>query len=387
MGIDFVSLFARFVEILQHKFQKPLAGLVLFIIAVTVIAVAVWPVYAAVELVDYNVRSSQSDIVLLWNTAHEYDLSGFEIQCKPANEPDTAYHAIGFREAQGSPQKGAQYFFLINQNLTPGQSYCFRLSEQTTNNQPGEVFDRCGYGLGITPTPTLTATVALTGTGAISSSTWISLTPVILVTRALTETTVTTTSVVSTSVTLTEPTMTPTPIVVSPLQSPLTPELTPSSVITPGAPPVNSGPASQPPLAPAPTVTATATLTSSQTTTQTNGAMINSGIVDSGANSTTGPVAQAVNTPDPAYLVVTATPLPDGLALPPLLTPLPTITSAPNVNLASIAQPNTQNVIILLLCFTFFGASGLGVLGLLTSILYMRSRRATTDRYSSRQQF
>jgi hypothetical protein len=36
--------------------------------------------------------------------------------------------------------------------------------------------------------------------------------------------------------------------------------------------------------------------------------------------------------------------------------------------------PNTQNLMILLLCGVFSGASGLGVLGLVTTVLYMRSR-------------
>ena len=38
--------------------------------------------------------------------------------------------------------------------------------------------------------------------------------------------------------------------------------------------------------------------------------------------------------------------------------------------------PNTQNLMMLLLCGVFSGASGLGILGLITTLLYMRSRAA-----------
>jgi hypothetical protein len=38
-------------------------------------------------------------------------------------------------------------------------------------------------------------------------------------------------------------------------------------------------------------------------------------------------------------------------------------------------QPTTENLTLMLLCLTFFTAGGLGILGLITSALYMRSRR------------
>jgi hypothetical protein len=38
--------------------------------------------------------------------------------------------------------------------------------------------------------------------------------------------------------------------------------------------------------------------------------------------------------------------------------------------------PTVQNVTLMMLCLTFFTASGLGILGLITSALYMRSRRS-----------
>jgi hypothetical protein len=47
--------------------------------------------------------------------------------------------------------------------------------------------------------------------------------------------------------------------------------------------------------------------------------------------------------------------------------------------------PTTQNLMIMLLCLTFTGASGIGILGLITSVMFMRSRssqREFYDRYS-----
>lgn len=363
------------------KLPQPVVRSLLLAIAGLLIILGIWPVYAAVELLDFQVRSSQSDILLLWNTAHEYDLSGFNVLCKPASEPDTAYHSIGFREAQGSSQQGAKYFFLVNQNLTAGQSYCFRLQEVTTNDQPGEIFDRCGYGLGITPTATFTATLTLTGTQTVSASTWITGAPVLMVTRVFTTpvNTLPVTPTISTVITQSALPPTPTPVAISPLQAPTTtlpmPGLTPSATIT------NPGPAALPsviPNVPITTTTAftvTPTPTASVTPTTTRSA-ITTGEV--GGASNTDPITPTA-TLNSAYLVVTATPTPANLSVLPLLTPLPTVTPSPGIDLAAVAQPNTQNVIILLLCFTFLGASGLGILGLLTSILYMRSRRTPRE--------
>ena len=223
-------------------------GLLLLVIASLILGFGVWPVSAAVELLDYRVRSSQGDVLLLWNTAHEYDLSGFEVLCKKASEPETAYHSIGFREAQGGPERGAQYYFLVNQGLAPGQSYCFRLREATTNNQPGEVFDQCGYGLGITPTPPVTTTVAITNTIVLTMPHEVTGTVVVTTTTVVTNPpgsinatpgaaagvippTITPTTVI-------QPAFTPTPIGVSPLQTPplptpITPTLTPTVTVTP----------------------------------------------------------------------------------------------------------------------------------------------------------
>ncbi len=104
-----------------------------------VLTFSIRPVLAAVELMNPTVASSATDILLSWSTGAEYDLARFDILCKMADEPDSQYHTIGIRPAQGSPTQGASYYFLIDQGLTPGVSYCFRLIEVTTNQEPGEV--------------------------------------------------------------------------------------------------------------------------------------------------------------------------------------------------------------------------------------------------------
>jgi len=74
------------------------------------------------------------------------------------------------------------------------------------------------------------------------------------------------------------------------------------------------------------------------------------------------------------YIVVTAaaTPEPQGIA--PGLTPWPTATPPTNLLLGNLLAPSAQNLTVLLLCFIFLSATGLGALGLLTSVVYMRSR-------------
>jgi len=362
------------------QLRRLVNGIVLLLLAGIVLTFSIRPVLAAVELLDYTVASSSNDILLSWSTAAEYDLARFDILCKMADEPDSQYHTIGVRPAQGSPTQGASYYFLIDQGLTPGVSYCFRLREVTTNQEPGEVFDRCGYGLSITPTPTIVGALPIT------------------VTPTITDTTLLT----GTSLFTATPTLTPVPVFFTPI--PELPTLAPSGVITQfqveptptvfgdsplptptatlvGALPILSTPVitftPTPLFTPVPTVTITATVT------QTNGADANNNGGVTGVNGEDR-LAQADTVPEPAYLVVTATPTLAAITLAPTLTPLPTVTTPPNFNLASMIQPSTQNVALLFLCFTFFGASGLGILGLLTSLLYMRSR-SKGDRYRTQR--
>jgi hypothetical protein len=68
-----------------------------------------------------------------------------------------------------------------------------------------------------------------------------------------------------------------------------------------------------------------------------------------------------------------------------VFTPLPTATPAPvGLQLASTLDPGqnlTQNLMIMLLCLTFTGASGIGVVGLITSVMFMRSRSSQREFY------
>lgn len=362
------------------QLRRLVNGIVLLLLAGIVLTFSIRPVLAAVELLDYTVASSANDILLSWSTAAEYDLARFDILCKMADEPDSQYHTIGVRPAQGSPTQGASYYFLIDQGLTPGVSYCFRLREVTTNQEPGEVFDRCGYGLSITPTPTIVGALPITVTPTITGTTLLTGTSLFTATPTLTPVPVFFTPIpelptLAPSGVITQFQVEPTPTVFG--DSPLP---TPTATLT-GALPVLSTPVitftPTPLFTPVPTVTITATVT------QTNGADANNNGGVTGVNGEDR-LAQADTVPAPAYLVVTATPTLAAITLAPTLTPLPTVTTQPNFNLASMIQPSTQNVALLFLCFTFFGASGLGILGLLTSLLYMRSR-SKGDRYRTQR--
>ena len=91
-------------------------------------------------------------------------------------------------------------------------------------------------------------------------------------------------------------------------------------------------------------------------------------------------------TPTAAYVVVTATPTEAPVALAPVYTPLATATPLPaGVQLASSLQPGgqnlTQNLMVMLLCLTFTGATGIGIIGLITSVMFMRARTSQRDFY------
>jgi hypothetical protein len=81
-------------------------------------------------------------------------------------------------------------------------------------------------------------------------------------------------------------------------------------------------------------------------------------------------------TPTPLYVVVTATPTPLAqlAAVAPTFTPWPTAIPTASFGFSDLLVPNTQNLMVGLLCLIFISASGLGILGLVTSVLYMRSQ-------------
>jgi hypothetical protein len=58
----------------------------------------------------------------------------------------------------------------------------------------------------------------------------------------------------------------------------------------------------------------------------------------------------------------------------PAFTPWPTAIPTASFGISNLLIPNTQNLMVGLLCLIFLSASGLGALGLVTSVLYMRSQ-------------
>ena len=91
---------------------------------------------------------------------------------------------------------------------------------------------------------------------------------------------------------------------------------------------------------------------------------------------------------NPGYIVLTATPTT------PATTPAPTFTAFPTVaravegdRLLGITVPDTQNLMIMLLCGVFSGASGLGILGLVSTLLYMRSRHKAQQTRGNQRHF
>lgn len=137
-----------FTRLLSGRLQRMFAG----IMTLALIALVTLPARAAIDLEYFNAVASGSAVLLEWSTASEFNVAGFEILKKRAGEPESAFARIGFYNAKGDTTSGAQYDTLVT-NLAAGVVYCFRLREITTDDEPGEVRDLCGYGLSITPTP------------------------------------------------------------------------------------------------------------------------------------------------------------------------------------------------------------------------------------------
>ena len=462
---------------------RRVAAVVMAPLAVVVLFACVQTALAAVQLNFFNVITFPSSVKLEWSTASEVNLAGFDIQCKQANEPDTAYHEIGFQPAKGGPNVGALYDFPVTSGLVPGNSYCFRLKEITTDGSPGDVLDRCGYGPMVTPTP---------GFGAIPV-----FTPVPVQTDAFGNPIVPTPTpqipVVATDAfgnPITQiPGAVPTDAFGNPIPptpfNPTSPLATPfpQAVATdafgnpiPGAPPAvatdafgNPLPATPVPQAvatdafgnplpptpvpqavatdafgnplppttapisplPSPSVAASAydqygnPIAPAQAAVGTDAfgnpvdafgnpiatpaqaAAVGTDAFGNPVDAFGNPLppdggaplpdnAQAPQppaqeyiqpaTPTEAYVVVTATPTVAPVALAPVYTPLPTATPLPaGVQLASSLQPAgqslTQNLMVMLLCLTFTGATGIGIIGLITSVMFMRARSSQRDFY------
>jgi len=111
------------------------------------------PVSAAVEMKEpFAAQVASNFVKLTWTTASEYNVSQFQLLFKEFNAPESDYLDLIRFTAKGAINTEAAYEHTLSQQLAPGRTYCFRLKEVTTDNEPGDIFDLCGYGLGITPT-------------------------------------------------------------------------------------------------------------------------------------------------------------------------------------------------------------------------------------------
>jgi hypothetical protein len=353
---------------------------------------------------------------LEWSTASEVGIAAFDVKCKRADEPDDQYHSIGLVQSKGGPNVGALYTFPVTSGVSPGVAYCFRLQEITTDGSQGEAIDRCGYGPAVTPTPGLGA--ILTFTPVPPGQAGVVPTPIPPVPGIATPVPgAVVTDPFGNPVTATPftpgavpvdpfgsplpapsdagfPTpFLPTPALTDPFGSPLPPPDLPGTSSIPGDPMASAFPEQQfppvsDPMAAAPTDPATGLPIDPMAAAPTDPA---TGLpIDPMAAALTVPESVAsVATPTAEYLVVTATPTLAPVALAPVMTPLPTTTPMPStLQVADALAPTTQNLMIMLLCLTFTGASGIGILGLITSVMYMRSRtsqREFFDQYSRRR--
>lgn len=388
-------------------YRHLLAGVVALALGLVLLLSVADRLWAAIELAYYRGSATNNAVFLEWATVREFNLNGFEILCKRASDPGAVYHPIGSRIAQGSPDTGATYNFNVTSGLVAGESYCFRLREVTSDGTPGEAFDLCGYGPGLTPAPTpITNVLSLT----------LEITPTTISVEAVPGLEAPTLSPTLTPIPPTVLTATPTLLpgqqAVSPLADPnlaltptvdpnltLTPTVDPNATLTPTVDPnltltpisldPNSAaiaeaqlpsetPTTLPTDTPFPTETPTETATVTPTETQPASPLA----VDPGAggiavvpDASMGQSAAVEATPTPPYVVVTATSTPEGLAMvAPTFTPWPTAMPTPSFSFDSLLVPNTQNLMVGLLCLIFMSASGLGALGLVTSVLYMRSQ-------------
>jgi hypothetical protein len=378
------------------------AALVIGLVLMATVADTLW---AAIELAYYRGAATNNAVFLEWATVREVNLNGFEILCKRVNDPETTYHPIGSRIALGNTTSGATYNFDVTSGLVPGERYCFRLREITADQTPGEAFDLCGYGLGLTPPPTavtvmvsipvtLTPTVVTVGqvpgldpapTLAPTLDPFAAATPTIVPIATATPTIDPFAQGISPlatpTATITATALTQDPNGADAAQAPLTGPFPETATLTP---PPTETPTVTPTLLPVEEPTATATLTTTIPVTinqssdgiaainSTNGLPV---VPDSSVPDGSAGIAMAEATATPIYLVVTATSTPDAVAMvAPAFTPWPTAVPTASFGISNLLVPNTQNLMVGLLCLIFLSASGLGALGLVTSVLYMRSQ-------------
>lgn len=421
----------------RGRIRQIVLALLLPVLATVMLLSTIWSVNAAAVIEYFNAISSSQAVLLEWSTASEYNVAGFEILCKKTTEPDNLYHRIHYVESKGNPTLGARYDYLVTR-LEPGVAYCFRLHEVTTDGEPGEMRDVCGYGLSLTPTPTPLGG-PVTPTSTLPFSLAFTITPTV-------DPFATPTIFFQPD----SPLQTPTPLGAVPGQPPLTDAAGNPIVNQPSATDINaaqvvsnanglantaSGPGVPAPLSvvtmtptlpfdgsgladlptdlmqaglqtntlsvdlaatPTPFVSPLAAPDPSLLTPTITATLPTSGAVSSVAGETLTAGTDVVGaasapldpgpTPTSLYVVVTAEPTLAPLALAPMLTPWPTTTPLADASFASLFVPTAQNLTVMLLCFIFVSASGLGVLGLITSVLYMRSR-SRRDGYEMQRRY
>ncbi len=264
-------------------------------------------IYAGLELLRLEIIPLTDRVRIEWETSSEYDIAAFQLFYKLESQAQSEYTPIGEQiPAQGELESGALYTAEFFQ-LQPNTSYCFQLREVPSNDEPGERFERCGYGINTRPTPPATATPTST---PIPSDTPI-------------------------------PTMTPFPAVL--------------------------------PTSPLPTPTA-----SSIGDVSTVDASTGDGAQDEGG---VGVVLQTPSAP-PTYIIQTATPTDTPVVFVSTPTPLALATRVPAVSIPGFDQwfpgatstTSLNDMLALLLCVGGIGLALLGVMTLLGTIFYLRSR-------------
>lgn len=413
MGIRSIVA-AQVVKLRLHS-AAPLVALVA-LVSTALFAAMLWvqPLLAAVEFNFFNVISSPAGVVLEWSTQSEANISGFDVLCKRSDEAETQYHSIGYVPAKGAPGVDALYTFPVTA-LEPGVAYCFRLVELTNDGTPGEVVDRCGYGISITPTPQLIgvqpsfipgATPAVTPTpGGVPGFDPFAATATAQALQFVP--TLDPFYVTATAQALQfPPTLDPFYVTATAQAQQFPPTLDPFYVTAtaqaqagypaPGATPTFTPP---PPGYPGPQSNAGAPDMASVAEPT---ASVPPAVADMTAPGLDSALALAPDLPQvrsdpvnavptPAYIVATATPTLEAVVFGPGMTPLPTVTPTPGyAQIVNLIEPTGQNLMVMLLCMTFTGATGLGILGLITSVMFMRSRssqREFYDRHSSRRRY
>ena len=382
----------------QARRRRVYAGVSAWLAALTLFALLYLSAAAAVELSSYNVFVLPTGVVLEWQTASEYDLIGFEVWYKEESASQSAYTLLGKRIAQGGPRRGVAYRMDVTTFLKADTAYCFQLRELPVSGDRGEILIRCGYGLGIsaqptpTPTPIFTPTAPLTGTQPVTDPFAVpTIDPFATPTPTIDPFATPTIDPFATPTSTIDPFATPTPTT-DPLAIPVVPnDANQGGVVFPTFTPTPFGqsilPTPTPPFFTTP-VTTTAGLFDSAVTQPvplTDGAAAGGQVALTAPLTTTNPVQLAAN---PGYIVLTATPTT------PAATPAPTFTAFPTVaravegdRLLGITVPDTQNLMIMLLCGVFSGASGLGILGLVSTLLYMRSRHKAQQTRGNQRHF